>query len=317
MKTFQLLVRETQTLAHNIKGFNFVRADGVDVSGISPGSHIVLHLPNGTSRRYSLTNAPDDTDAYKIAVLRDSESRGASKYLHKTVNEGTLVHASGPFNHLPVNAHASHSLLIAGGIGITPIISIAQYLHSIGQSFKLYYCARSRDHAAFVEQIDASEFRSSVRYHFTDGDSGQRLNLSELISTQTPETHIYYCGPGSMMNSIDKAIVGWDENRVHSEDFGGSSINNCKAKEFEVEIFSTGQKLLVPASRSLMEVLWENGYPIDHVCEEGICGSCMVDVLSGTPDHRDDFQTSEEKCQNNMIATCCSRSVGSKLVLDL
>lgn len=317
MKTFKLKTRSVESVANRIKAFSFVREDGNTVSGITPGGHIILHLPNGTSRRYSLTNGPSEKDAFHIAVLREENSRGASRYMHRMVEAGTVLHASGPFNHLPVNPEAEKSLLIAGGIGITPIISIARDMHERRQAFEMHYCARTVGEAAFADWLKESSFSSHVRFHFSNDRQSSRLDIDALLSSQTEQTHIYYCGPERMMDAIGKAVSGWDSTRVHSESFAGSSIDTGEKKPFEIVIASTGRVLPVPTSKTALDVLWEYGYPVDYVCKEGICGSCMVDVLHGQPDHRDDFQTSEEKQTNSMMATCCSRANSAQIILDL
>lgn len=317
MKTFKLRVCRTTNLTAAIREFDLVPVDPSQAICIEAGAHIVLHLPNGTSRRYSLTNGPAETDAYRIAVLKEENSRGASRYMHTKISEGSLIHSSGPFNHLPVDLAAGRNLLIAGGIGITPVISIARHLHVHGMQFKMHYCAKSRASAAFVEDLEGSPFRDSVTFHFSDDPAMPRLDIQALIDAQPDDTHVYFCGPERLMQAIKTGASQWEADRLHSENFSGSSINAGTAKQFEVVIASTGKVITVPAARSLLDVLWDHGFRIDYVCKEGICGSCLVDVLEGIPEHRDDFQTATEKERNEMIATCCSRSLSDRLVLDI
>jgi len=317
METYKVVTRSVADVTEDIRAFDFVMADGSPLRPFEAGGHIVLHPPNGTSRRYSLTNGPGETDAYRIAVLREDEGRGGSRYLHKHVREGTRLHISGPFNHFPVDESAEDYLLLAGGIGITPILSIAQHLHAAGRPFTLHYCARSPERAAFADRLAASPFAGQVVLHHTGGDPSNRLDIAALAREQSAATQVYFCGPQRFMDAVEAACADWHPPRVHSESFAGPGAVTKGAQPFEVELARSGEVITVPADSTLLDVLWQHGHLVDYVCLEGICGSCMVDLVSGNADHRDDFLTDDEKCRNDLLMACCSRSRGGRLVIDL
>jgi len=315
--TQEVTVRRIAEEAERIKSFELVPKDGGTIRPFTPGGHIVVHMPDGMARHYSLTNAPGESDAYRIGVLKELEGRGGSAFMHERVSEGQSLTISGPENNFPLDPAAAHSLLIAGGIGVTPLLAMAQQLHAEGQSFELHYCAKSKAQAAYAGWLEAAPFADKVRFHYDGGDPAQGLDIAALVAGQSADTQIYFCGPAGLMKAIEAAVADWDPARVHSESFAGVDAIGDNAASFEIEIASTGAVFLVPEDKSILTVLRENGFDIDSVCEEGVCGTCIVDLLDGVPEHRDEILSDEEREDNAMLTTCCSRAVSPRLVLDL
>ncbi len=283
----------------------------------SAGSHIDLHLPGGLIRQYSLCNHPSERYYYRIGVLRDPNSRGGSQAVHDLVREGDVVSISIPRNHFQLTP-ASRYLLFAGGIGVTPIVCMADVLSRKGSDFTFHYCVRSADRMAFAKRIKDPSFRNNVRLHFDDEPLQQRLRIEEILAEECVDTHLYVCGPTGFISWIIDAAkcAGWSSDRLHFEHFT-PAVAAGNAASFEVELASNGRILLVPAEKTVAKVLHENGINLPVSCEAGVCGTCLTRVLAGEPDHRDIYLTEEERAQNDQFTPCCSRSLSSRLVLDL
>ncbi len=315
----EVVVATKEPVADAIHRFELIRTDGLDLPTFDPGAHIDVQLPNGLVRQYSLYNHPTESLHYKIAVLHDPNSRGGSRSLCEQVHMGHRLLISEPRNLFPLARNATHSLLLAGGIGITPLYCMAQTLASAGKDFKMHYCARSRNRMAFVEQLENSAFAGRVRFHITDGDPSKRIDADRVLANPTDGAHLYVCGPAGFLEHIlNRAIAnGWPEERVHREYFSTAPTSNAGDGGFEIEIKSTGEVIQVPADRSALHALEEAGVYIPVSCEEGICGTCLTRVLAGEPDHRDLFMTQGEHALNDQFAPCCSRAKSKRLVLDL
>jgi vanillate monooxygenase ferredoxin subunit len=305
--------------ADNIVSLELSRPDGVALPAFEPGAHIDVHLPNDRIRQYSLCNHPTETHRYLIAVLKDPNSRGGSIALHEQVKVGDRLQISEPRNLFPMVEHADHTLLIAGGIGITPIFCMAHALSEAKADFELHYSARSRSGMAFADQIMRSPFADRVAFHISNAGPSQRLDADPLLANPQPGTHLYVCGPTRFMDYVlDTAKAnGWPSERVHQEYFSAAPVDHAHDGSFEVEIKSTGEVIAIPADRSVLQVLEEAGIDIPVSCEEGICGTCLTRVLEGEPDHRDLFMTDEEHALNDQFTPCCSRAKSGRLVLDL
>jgi vanillate O-demethylase ferredoxin subunit len=283
----------------------------------SAGAHIDVHIKPGLIRQYSLCNHPDEEHRYVIGVLRDPGSRGGSVAMHD-VNVGDILQISEPKNHFPL-ANARRSLLFAGGIGVTPILCMAERLAQTGADFEMHYCTRSPSRTAFHERIAAGPFAAQVRFHFDDGDAAQKLHLAELLAGADPDAHLYVCGPsGFIEHVLDTARAqGWAAHNIHLEYFGAKAIDTSDDGSFEVKIASTGRTINIPKDKSIAQALYEGGVEIPVSCEQGVCGTCVTRVLAGEPAHRDMFFSDAEKALNNQITPCCSRSKSKLLVLDL
>jgi len=305
--------------AEGICSFELVHPEGQDLPAFSAGSHIDVHLPNGLVRPYSLCNAPRERHRYLIAVLNEPASRGGSRAMHEQVDVGALLRISAPKNHFALAHQAEHSLLLAGGIGITPLLAMAEELTATVASFELHVCARSRARAAFQARLAAADFSSRVHGHFDDGADAQKLDIEALLVGARHGTHLYVCGPKGFMDAVlDAARSGaWAEERLHFEFFTGDTGASDADTPFQVKIASSGQIIDVSSSQTVAEALAEAGVVVETSCEQGVCGTCLTRVLAGDPDHRDLFLTPAEKQQNDQMLPCCSRSRSPLLVLDL
>ncbi|MDM0012082.1 PDR/VanB family oxidoreductase [Variovorax sp. J22P168] len=287
----------------------------------SAGSHIDVHLPNGLVRQYSLCNSPADSHRYQIGVLRDSASRGGSAAVHDLLMEEATLEISSPRNHFPLAVDASHSILLAGGIGVTPILCMAERLSATDASFEFHYCTRSLDRTAFHSRILASAFAARVSFHHDDGDEDQKIRLRELLEARRDATgvHLYVCGPQGFLDWVIQSAqaVAWPAAQLHYEYFGAEVSKSNGDAEFEVQISSSGLLVRVPGGQSVVEALAQHGVQVETSCEQGVCGTCVTRVLRGTPDHRDHYLTAQEHAANDQFMPCCSRSRSPVLVLDL
>jgi len=316
-----LLVRVARrhTEALDICSLDLVPEPGHSLPAFSAGAHIDVHLPNGLVRQYSLCNPPGETGRYQIAVLRDPASRGGSQAVHNLLPEGATLHISAPKNHFPLATEAPHHLLLAGGIGITPLLAMAEHLTSQGECFELHHCTRSRDRTPFTERVAASAFARHTHHHFDDGDAVQKLDIAATLQRAPDGTHLYVCGPQGFMDAVLNAgrAQGWPEERLHREYFAAAPVDHANDGSFELEIASSGRVIPVRADQSALAALLEAGLDIPMSCEQGVCGTCLTRVKAGTPEHRDQYLTPEEQAANDQFLPCCSRASSARLVLDL
>ncbi|GGO86545.1 ferredoxin:oxidoreductase FAD/NAD(P)-binding subunit [Marinobacterium nitratireducens] len=305
--------------AEDIFRFELARPDGAALPVFGAGAHIDVHLPNGLVRQYSLCNHPEESHRYEIGVLKDPASRGGSQAMHEQVQAGDRLQISEPRNHFPLAHEAKRSLLFAGGIGVTPILCMAERLAHGGGEFDMHYCTRSESRTAFRQRIATSEFAERVQFHFDDGDEAQKLDAASLLANPEAGTHIYVCGPKGFMDHVLETAerLGWPAEQVHREYFAAAPINHDADAAFEIQLSSSGQVLEVPADKSALQVLLEQDIDIPYSCEDGVCGTCLTRVLEGEPDHRDLFMEPAEHAANDQFTPCCSRSKSKRLVLDI
>jgi len=322
MNTSDLRVRIARKTSEalDISTFELVHADGDRVlPAFSAGSHVDVHLPNGLTRQYSLCNDSTESHRYLIGVLRDPGSRGGSVVLHDQVKEGDVLYISAPKNHFPLAHEATHSVLLAGGIGVTPILCMAERLYMTGASFEMHYCTRSPERTAFLERIKASSFADRVQFHFDNGAQGQKLQLDRVLSLATPGTHLYVCGPKGFMDFVLGAArsADWPEAQLHFEFFGAEVVKSEDDESFEVKLASSGRMVTVAKDQTVVQALAAIGVELATSCEQGVCGTCLTRVLEGEPDHKDMYLTPEEHATNDQFLPCCSRAKSKLLVLDL
>jgi vanillate O-demethylase ferredoxin subunit len=319
MTQLTVQVVRKQEEAEGIASFELARADGAALPAFSAGSHVDVVLPNGLTRQYSLCNDPTEAHRYQIGVLRDAASRGGSQAMHDAVNEGDELHISAPKNHFPLAHEAAHSVLIAGGIGVTPILCMAERLAITGASFEMHYCTRSPERTAFLNRIKGSAFAPKVQFHFDNGSEDQKLQLPRLLSPVKPGTHLYVCGPKGFMDWVlgSARSAGWPEAQLHYEFFGAEVVKSDADETFEVQLASSGKVVVVPKDRTVVQALAAIGVEVATSCEQGVCGTCLTRVLEGVPDHKDAYLTPEEQEANDQFLPCCSRSKSPLLVLDL
>jgi vanillate monooxygenase ferredoxin subunit len=313
----KVLVKSKRIEADDIVSLALVSLEGETLPAFEAGAHIDLHLPNGLIRQYSLCNPPSETQRYLVAILKDPNSRGGSEAVHTLVNEGDEIEISVPRNLFPLNSEAKKTLLFAGGIGVTPILAMAETLHHAGKDFEMHYCARSQSRAAFVSRIQSANFADKVRCYFDD--EKQSLNAKAVIGLPTAGTHIYVCGPSGFMSFVIDSATSqhWPAEQVHKEYFAAESVDKSHDSAFEVEIKSTGKVIPIRADQSVIEALEDEDIFLPVSCAEGICGTCITGILAGEPEHRDVFLTDVEKAANDKFTPCCSRSRSARLVLDL
>ena len=282
-----------------------------------PGAHIDVQLENGVERQYSLCSH-FHADTWRIAVLREPNSRGGSSWIHDHVKAGDMVRTRGPRNHFPL-VDAPSYVFIAGGIGVTPILCMAERLAVTGADFEMHYCTRSRSRTAFHERIRASGFAGRVHFHFDDGDAAQRLDLAALLAAPAPGAHLYVCGPKGFMDAVlgSARAGGWPEASLHVEYFNAEVTSHDADAPFEVQLASSGRVVVVPRERTVVQALADAGVEVPTSCEQGVCGTCLTRVLSGVPDHRDLYLTPDEQAANDQFTPCCSRAKTPRLVLDL
>jgi len=321
MNASELNVRviRKQVEALDICTFELVQADDHALPAFSAGSHIDVHLPNGITRQYSLCNDPRESHRYLIGVLRDPNTRGGSQAMHDAVAEGSILRISAPKNHFPLARDAARSVLVAGGIGVTPILCMAERLALTHAPFEMHYCTRSRDRTAFATRIAQSTFASSVHLHFDDGDEAQKLSLPNVIGTPQQGVHLYVCGPKGFMDWVLEAArgAGWPADQLHYEFFSAEIVKSEPDAVFEVMLASSGRMVTVPKDQTVIQALAAAGIEVATSCEQGVCGTCLTRVIEGEPDHRDMYLTPEEQAANDQFTPCCSRSYSPVLVLDL
>ena len=306
--------------ATDIFSFELVSSDGQSLPPFTAGAHVDVEVQPGLVRQYSLCNAPGARDRYQIGVLREPQSRGGSVAMADTIAEGQDIRVSEPRNHFELEPSARMSVLIAGGIGVTPILCMAERLAHAGEPFHMHYAVRSADRAAFKDRIAAAHLSDKVALHVDDGPAEQRLDLDAILSDPTPGAHLYVCGPGGLIEAtlaVAKA-KGWPDSRVHREYFAPMEVAGAADPEqFEVKLASSGQTFTVPADKTIVQVLAAAGVDVPVSCEQGVCGTCVTRVLEGQPDHRDFFLTADEQARNDQMTVCCSRAKTPLLVLDL
>ncbi|HEY4074495.1 MAG TPA: PDR/VanB family oxidoreductase [Herbaspirillum sp.] len=318
LNTIKVKVVNKVQEALDIASFELEPVEGKSLPPFSAGSHIDVQVNGDIVRQYSLCNHPSETHRYLIAVLRDPTSRGGSVAMHDQIKVGDVITISEPKNHFPLT-QAKRSLLFAGGIGVTPILCMAERLAHIGADFEMHYAARSQDRMAFLERIKSSTFADRVHFHFDDGDAAQKLDVKKVLDGAPPDAALYVCGPTGFISYVigSAEAAGKAANTIHKEYFGAVLQSSVDDGVFEVKLASSGAVYSVPADKTVLEVLVANGVDVPYSCEQGVCGTCLTRVLEGTPDHRDMYLSDEEQEQNDQFMPCCSRSLSKLLVLDL
>ena len=293
-------------------------APGVVFPPFEAGAHIDLHLPNGMVRNYSLLNAQGEQGRYVIGVLRDRASRGGSRCVHQDLRVGMVLPISAPRNNFRLHEDAAHSVLVAGGIGVTPILGMARRLKALGKSFELLYCARSRASAAFIAELEA--LQAPTHWHFDD-EQGAPPDLKTLLSRRPPDgaTHYYACGPAVMLDAFEAVCAQLGHTQAHIERFNAVEVAASSDAQavYTVELQRSGKSFTITPEKNLLNTLLDAGIDVPFSCSEGICGTCETKVIAGIPDHRDSVLSAKEKASNKSMMVCVSGCKSSTLVLDL
>ncbi|MCI4677903.1 PDR/VanB family oxidoreductase [Rhodoblastus acidophilus] len=312
----QAIVARKTTEAEDIVRLSLRPEGGVALPPFEAGAHIEIALPNGLIRPYSLCNAAHEAGRYEIAVLLEREGRGGSLAAHGLV-EGQALPVRPPRNFFPL-APDGYSLLIAGGIGITPLLAMAETLADAGRGVELHACARSERRAAFRARLAAAPFAASVRWHFDDGAPDQKFDIGAVLAGAPEDARLYVCGPQGFMDHVLGAARarGWPEDRLHYEYFAAAPSPAEGDRPFRIVLARSGRTIDVPAGVTAAQAMAEAGVEPPLSCEQGVCGTCLLPVIEGQPDHRDHFQNPAERAANTHFAACCSRAVTPRLVLD-
>lgn len=299
--------------ARNVVSVELMLPDGSELPAFTPGAHIDLHLQDGLKRSYSICSEPGQRDRYVVGVLHERNSRGGSAYIHEKLRPGQQMLIDPPRNHFQLEASAEHSVLIAGGIGITPILCMYEDLMRQGSRVNLLYAARSRPEAAFLSRVPAAD---GSQLHFDD-EHGGPPDLSRFLAAMPASAHFYCCGPKPMIDAFEAAAAGLNLAHCHVERFSAKDAGPVRGKAYEVTLARAGITVAVSSGARLLDCLLDAGIDIPHSCREGVCGSCETRVLQGTPEHRDSVLSDSEKAANNCMMVCVSGSLGANLVLDL
>jgi vanillate O-demethylase ferredoxin subunit len=335
MSTTQLnlRIRAIAQEADGIHSFELVEEGGAALPPFTAGAHISLHLPGGLARSYSLTNMPGEQHRYVIAVNRDRASRGGSRYLHEQARVGQILRAEAPRNLFALEESAQRSVLIAGGIGITPIRSMIRRLEALGRDWRLHYCARRPGAAAFLDEL-AADARVAT---YLDGAApdgaapdgaaldgaaldgaapARRLDIAATVAALPRDAHVYCCGPLPMLEEFRRHTATLPAERVHFEHFSAAETPALEGG-FIVRLARSGRSVRVPPGHSILQALLDAGVAPAHSCQQGVCGSCETAVLAGRPEHRDQVLSEAERASGKSMMICCSGSLDAELVLDL
>jgi ferredoxin-NADP reductase len=291
----------------------------VDFPAFEAGSHIDLHLPTGLVRSYSLCNPCTDRQRYVVGVQNDRKSRGGSRYVHQQLRVGTTLAISVPRNNFKLQEDAPRSVLVSGGIGVTPIWCMLQRLVALGRPVEMIYCARSRKEAAFCEAIAAlaAEKGVALSWHF-DEEKGCPPDLRTLLAGKGAESHYYCCGPAPMLDGFEKTCEALGYPNAHIERFAAVHVEAPSATQsYMVECARSGKTVEVPPGKSILDSLIDAGLSPDHSCKEGVCGACETRVLDGEIDHHDGILTKIERASNKTMMICVSGCKRGPLVLDI
>lgn len=311
-----------EQVAEDVVAIELRAVEGYELPSFSAGAHIDVELPvkdergHFVVRQYSLCNDPAERERYVIAVGRDAFSRGGSRYLHDQLHKGDVLHVSTPRNHFQLYEPALHTVLVAGGIGITPLLAMARRLSALGRAWQLYYCARTPARAAFLDLLRS--LPGEVIPVFDGVPGGMPIDLVHVARNAPSDAHLYCCGPAGLMEAFERAMSSRPSHAVHVEWFAPRSATvQASAGAFDVRLARSGLTLKVPADKSILDVLNDAGIPVQYSCCDGVCGTCETRVLAGRPDHRDSVLLGDDAKLTDRIMVCVSRSATPALTLDL
>lgn len=316
----KLRVRSITHEAEGILSFELVDPTGVPLPRFEAGAHLDVRMPGGTmSRRYSLCGSPDDTRRWRIAVLNVPTSRGGSRAMHERVRAGDAIEVSGPHNFFPLQERARRSLLLAGGIGVTPLLAMLDRLRSLGREVELHYCAQSPERTAFREQLEALVAQGVVHLHHDQGDPRKGLDIARLLKEVPADTHLYYCGPAGFMEAVKRASAHWPADAVHCEYFGAEpaatpALPAEGSHAIELHLLRSARSVPLHPGQTLLQALRDAGIPCESSCEAGVCGTCKVGYTQGRPEHGDLVLSEEERA--TQVLVCCARA-SAPVTLDL
>jgi ferredoxin-NADP reductase len=314
-------VSRVERVANDVISVELRAGDGYTLSPFAAGAHIDVELPVRNAdghfivRQYSLCNDPAEHERYVIGVGRDANSRGGSRWQHDALVEGAALRISTPRNHFQLVESANDSVLVAGGIGITPLLAMARRLSRLGRRWTLYHCARSPERAAFLDEL--RQLPGTAVPVFDGIPGGRPIDLPVVLAQAPADAHLYCCGPAPLMEAFERAAATRPASHVHVEWFKPRAVAAQPDGAFEVRLARTGLHLTVPAGQSILDVLVGAGIAVQHSCCDGVCGTCETRVLEGTPDHRDSVLFGDDANATDKLMVCVSRSRSASLTLDL
>ncbi|WP_312976958.1 PDR/VanB family oxidoreductase [Corynebacterium sp.] len=314
--TIPVMIRSMRVEAEGVLSLELIRTDGSDLPEWTPGAHVDVAVGDGLIRQYSLCSDPADTGHYRIAVLREVVGRGGSRHVHDVLRPGDEVVISEPRNNFEVSDNGKPLILIAGGIGITPILAMARAAAASGREFHLYYGGRSRASMAFLDELSELSGRLTV----TSDDREGVLDLDTILDgADSGEREVYVCGPGGLLDAVEKRADDWPAGTFHCERFVARTIEPPPEgeREFTVRCIDSDVEVNVPVGCTIMEQLEAAGIDVPHSCREGTCGTCETDIISGVPDHRDSLLSSEERESGETMLLCVSRAKTDVLELEI
>jgi ferredoxin-NADP reductase/nitrite reductase/ring-hydroxylating ferredoxin subunit len=313
--TMPVVVKRKWQSADGVTGFELAARDG-HLPTFQPGAHIDLHLPNGLIRQYSITNGPGELMSYIIGVKAESASKGGSQILIDSVREGDVLAISEPRNNFPLRRDATRTVLIAGGIGITPLLSMARFLDKSSLPYELHYFVRTGEQAAFRDQLEALSGKVIIHQGLPRAEIA--TTIATTLGPWSRAQHVYVCGPSAMLESVraTAAEQGWPDEAIHFEYFKNDKVID-DSSSFEIELARSAMTLHVPSGRTILETMREAGLTVPSSCEQGACGTCLTTVMEGEVDHQDVYLNDSEKASNTCMMTCVSRAKSARLVLDI
>jgi vanillate O-demethylase ferredoxin subunit len=304
--------------AKDVVSLELTPEDRASFPPFEAGAHIDVRLPGDTIRQYSLCGRREDP-CFRIAVLREPKSRGGSAAVHEKISVGDVIEISQPRNLFPVVPATKQAVLIAGGIGITPIMAMAWHLYHENVPFELHYATRSKDRAAFYSELNSSPFADRIVFHFDDATPFS-AQLEAGFGAPAEHRHLYVCGPGGLIDAVLRKATAdaWRSDHVHREHFSAAEPpGGGQERAFEIVLARSDRRITVAADQTAVQALSAAGIRVPVSCEQGICGTCLVPVLGGVPEHRDLYMNDEEHARNDQFTPCCSRAVSDTLILDL
>lgn len=316
--TFQVKVKTIATVAKDIKHFTFESLDGTPLPDFTAGAHIPIHLPSGQKRMYSLLNPPFDKSKYEIAVKLEPNGLGGSKEMHEQIQEDNTLTIGYPKNNFVLYENVQKYILIAGGIGITPLLSMTHRLTELEKYFELHICAKHQENIPFQYELENMTFAPNVEFHL-DKNGKSTIDLSAILAAPNTETLIYVCGPLGFNNWVKQTAqdMGWQAEQIKQEVFTRNVSEFAKTKPFEIVLNKSGKSMTVEKDLTIIDTLLLNGVKVEYTCLQGTCGTCVTKVIEGEIDHRDSVLSEEEKMENDKMCLCVSRAKSGKIILNM
>lgn len=318
--SMMLRVRSITYEAEGILSFELVDPSGGSLPRFDAGAHVEVGVPGeALKRRYSLCGSPSDTRGWRIAVLKAANSRGGSRALHEKVRAGDLIEVKGPYNFFPLHENAGRTVLLAGGIGVTPLLPMLERLHVAGQNVEFHYCTQTPERTAFIKRLEPFIAAGIAHIHHDGGDPGNRIDIAQLLKDVRADTHLYYCGPAGFMESVRRASGHWPEGTVHFEFFGAEPVpatvlRRASVGGVEVRLVRSGRTIIMQPTQTMLQALRDAGIACESSCEAGLCGTCKVGFTGGPPEHNDLILSDEERA--SQVVICCAHAV-APLSLDI